>query len=579
MDKLNILLLADHNNPTHAGTIQDHIEALLHLSDHDVRIINPRFGERLPFIDLNHFDVILIHYSLWIIWESYLSSVLVEKIRKSRALKALFIQDEYRYVNMTIDKMVELGIDVLFSCIPEKALMKVYGDQRLKGVRKESVLTGYVPDYFLKGVEIPSISKRTIDIGYRSRSNPYWLGKLSHEKILISEGVLKQAQSLELNCDISVREEDRIYGREWRDFLSNCRAVLGTGSGASIVDFDGVVEAKVNEYLMNNASASFDEVFGVVLAPYDNNVVIDTISPRVFEAAITRTAQIMFESPYEGIIQPSIHYIPLKRDFSNLAEISQLIRDDDYLEELTERTYFDLIASGKYNYSKFSQFVNQVLEEEGRAPEREEKRAQFYARGKTDVLGQVALSLSSVISSNFLIRGYGGAIRHGKALLTCLMSPLIMAFLIALIVKDKGQTQRLYGIIRELTRIAILRKKKLKGINGTRLTLKTYLEEETLYFEGMVYDGAKKNRDVNLVENHDAIVEGLRDGSVRNIIWRTRLSQMDRPEFFEGESPIFSIFSFHSLARIGKEFPLLIGRILSIGPIEQGATRKQFSMK
>ncbi len=106
MIKLKILLLADHNNPSHAGTILDHIEALRHLSTHDVKLINPRFGGKLSFIDLNYFDVILIHYSLWIIWESYLSSGLVEKIRESRALKALFIQDEYRYVNITIDKMV-----------------------------------------------------------------------------------------------------------------------------------------------------------------------------------------------------------------------------------------------------------------------------------------------------------------------------------------------------------------------------------------------------------------------------------------------------------------------------------------
>jgi len=570
MNKLNILLLADHNNPSHAGTILDHIEALRQLSVHDVKLINPRFGGKLLFIDLNYFDVILIHYSLWIIWESYLSSALVEKIKKSRSLKALFIQDEYRYVNITIDKMVELGIDVLFSSIPQQSLMKVYGDSRLDGVRKETVLTGYASENFLKGNKIPAMKERTIDIGYRSRSTPYWLGKLSREKTLIAEGVLKRAPSLALNCDISVQEHDRIYGKEWSAFLGNCRTVLGTGSGASIVDFDGEVEAKVTEYLLTNISPSFDEVFDKILAPYEGNVVIDTISPRVFESAITRTAQIMFVSPYAGVIKPSIHYIPLKRDFSNLKEISRQIRDHEFLEELTQRTYIDLIANGKYAYSAFSRFVNQVLEEEVKTRMQDGGRVELPGRGKIDTIGLLAIHTSSVMSAHPLIRGYGSTVRLGKVILACLMSPRIMTFILWLIVKDKGRTLRLRGILHELARFAVLRRKKITSLNGRRLRIRTSLNGEEIHFEAMLDDGSEANKTVVAIDNDDVIVDAFKNGMIRKIIWQARLSQLDRPEFFEGASPFISIYSFDALVRMGAEFPNLIGRIVSIGGMERG---------
>ncbi len=47
-----------------------------------------------------------------------------------------------------------------------------------------------------------------------------------------------------LALDISAREEDRLYGEQWYEFLADSRGQLGTESGASCVDLEDEVRAK-----------------------------------------------------------------------------------------------------------------------------------------------------------------------------------------------------------------------------------------------------------------------------------------------------------------------------------------------
>ncbi len=126
-------------------------------------------------------------------------------------------------------------------------------------MKKVSNLTGYVPSYFEKYP--PDMSKeRTIDVGYRGRNIGFWLGALGQEKIDIGKCFLQYTEGQGLCCDISWREEDRIYGKAWLRFQRNCRCVLGTESGASVIDFSGQIETQVREYLRDRPDATFQEV-------------------------------------------------------------------------------------------------------------------------------------------------------------------------------------------------------------------------------------------------------------------------------------------------------------------------------
>jgi hypothetical protein len=49
-------------------------------------------------------------------------------------------------------------------------------------------------------------------------------------------------------------------------------------------------------------------------------------------------------------MEPMVHYIPLRKDFSNFEEVVRLFRNGDVRRALTENAHRDLIASGRYSY-------------------------------------------------------------------------------------------------------------------------------------------------------------------------------------------------------------------------------------
>ncbi len=358
--RLSVLMLCD-DRPDHANTVLDHISALRRLSRHRVRSFNP-VGRTGPLpIRLEEFDAVVIHYTLVCSSEYYLNQRIREQLSRYRGLKVQFIQDEYRWISEITSAMAQMGVHVVFTCIPEPDAEKVYGP-RVPGLVRVPTLTGYVPDN-LMGLTVPPTTERPVEIGYRAREIPYWLGTLAQEKQLIASGVLERAPAYHLKCDISFKESERIYGRRWIEFLSSCRATLGTGSGASIADFDGEVQRSVEQYLQFNREASFQEVSRAVLEPYEGSLALDVVSPRIFEAIALRTALVLFPSPYSGVVKPWEHYIPLAKDFSNMAEVVSALRDDSLVTEMTERAYADVVATGRYSYREFARGFDAVIEE------------------------------------------------------------------------------------------------------------------------------------------------------------------------------------------------------------------------
>ncbi len=346
-ERRSILLLCDERR-SHAANVLQHIEALATLSEHDVYRFNPLDRpDACRLLDLGEFDAVVIHYTISLLSVRYLPPPLPERLASFEGLKVQFIQDEYRAVHAVTAAMRKLGVDVLFTCVPEPAASQIY-DSRLPGVTRVFTLPGYVPDE-LVGREVAPPGARPVDVGYRGRELPVWFGRLSREKHEIGGAFLEHAAGRGLRCDISSREEDRIYGEDWNRFLASCRTTLGTESGVSIVDFDGSVEALAKDYLPRRPHATVEEIERDLTGPYEGKVVINTASPRLFEAAALRTAMVLFPGTYGGVVEPGRHYIPLAKDFSNIEEVVERVRDTAYLEELTDRAYDDLVSSGRYS--------------------------------------------------------------------------------------------------------------------------------------------------------------------------------------------------------------------------------------
>jgi glycosyl transferase family 1 len=356
---LELLLLAYSDAPT-AGTVSDHLSALGTLSRHRFRQLRIK-GNFPDFLDLSRFDGVILHYSVIACQEYYVSSSARAQLARFAGLKAIFIQDEYRFVDRTISAMRDLGISLLFTCVPEAEIAKVYPEGALPNTVKQNVLTGYVPPH-LPSRAVPTFAARPIDIGYRGRELPLHLGRLAQEKRWIGERVAAEAAAYGLVTDISCREEDRLYGERWIDFIANCKAVLGVESGANAFDFTGELEEKIGAHLSAAPKTSFEEIERLYLSGKEEEIRLNQISPRCFEAAALRTLMILYEGEYSRILEPWRHYVPLKKDHSNMAEVVAILRNPARAQEIIERAYGEIALNPRYSYAFAVKVVDDAID-------------------------------------------------------------------------------------------------------------------------------------------------------------------------------------------------------------------------
>jgi hypothetical protein len=337
--------------------------------------------------DFNSFDVILIFWSLYLLGPD-LSEEVRERIRAAEACKVLFLQDEYRDVRRFNRIMSELGVNVMFTCVAEKDHAIFYPHELIPSLQATyTVLTGYVPRY-LEGTRPDLVSRRDLDIAYRSRELPFYLGDLSREKRVVADRFEVVSAEHGFRSDISVRERDRLYGSRWVDFLRSARCVLGSPSGASVIDFTGEIRQNCERYLAFHPETTYEEVKRRFFADVDWKVVIDTVSPRVFEAAALGCTLVQHEGRYAGILAPDEHYICVKRDYSNVGQVIDRIKDAAFCRRIAERAYAELIASGRYSYRVFIDRFDSLL-----------------ARHAPSIRRSSSLSLSRFYAANYLWHG------------------------------------------------------------------------------------------------------------------------------------------------------------------------------
>lgn len=369
-----ILLIYHHHLKANAPTIKEHVNAFEQHSRFKVWNVNTALGFPPELKDLR-FSVILLHYSLFGL-PIILDDKFLRFIKENRdSYKIAFLQDEYRYWPERSEFINFYEIDCIYTLLEPEYFDITYGE-KTRVPKIVYNLPGYVSRGLLFSAKMykKPDSMRTIDVGYRGRRLPYYLGRESQEKHLIGEEFKKRAAPIGLRVDIETEETKRIYGKAWPMFLANCKAVLGVEAGVSVFDIDNVVRPQYAEMCEGHPDVSFpkcsfEEVYEAILAPHEGKIYYRTISPRHFEAAAFHICQILFEGKYSGILQPMVHYIPLKKDFSNFERVIHSFRDSELRKELTENAYRDLIASGKYSYQHFIETFDEELLALGLSPE------------------------------------------------------------------------------------------------------------------------------------------------------------------------------------------------------------------
>ncbi|TMI97764.1 MAG: glycosyltransferase family 1 protein [Bacillati bacterium ANGP1] len=131
-----------------------------------------------------------------------------------------------------------------------------------------------------------------------------------------------------------------------------------------------------------SAVRSGGTVSGILVSMVDWKVVIDTVSPRLFEAAAFHCTLIQHEGEYAGILQPERHYIRVRRDYSNIQDVVERVKDAAYCREIASNAHRDLIASGTYSYRAFVARFDRALAAHTGPPARRRNVSQFrfYAR-------------------------------------------------------------------------------------------------------------------------------------------------------------------------------------------------------
>ena len=357
-----ILIIYHHPVTASSPTIMEHVESFERYSQFKVWKVNTAYGfpYRLKSLD---FSAIVLHYSLFgshpfSIPEKFLQYV--EQNDKSSIIA--FFQDEMQNCQQRFATINRMGVDIIYSLLDPQFFEKVY--YKNTTVKKVlHTLTGYVCDSLLeKSAEFfKPFDGREIDVGYRARQLPFYMGRGAQEKTEIAKGFVSRCKNSNLSLDIKTDKESRLHGNNWGRFVANCKFMLGVESGTSIFDLNGDIFQAVNQYLLENPKASFEETGKAILNPFEENINYRAISPRIFECAVSRTCMVLFRGDYQGILIPEKHYILLEKDFSNFDEVLSKIKDTELAKSITENTYSDLIQSGRYHYSKFIESFDKTL--------------------------------------------------------------------------------------------------------------------------------------------------------------------------------------------------------------------------
>ncbi|HEY6638971.1 MAG TPA: hypothetical protein VIZ61_14935 [Solirubrobacterales bacterium] len=344
----------------------EHVGAFERYSRFNVRSLNTDTALPTRIAQLD-FQLVIVHYSVLGAGAYALNEDHLEWLRTSRAHKVLFAQDENRYCGHRFWFCDEVGFDTLYTCLEPSEFDAVYG-ARTRIPRIRTNLPGYVSDQLVEDGRRFSIPdrERPVDVGYRGREIPAYSGRGGMEKAAIGRRFAELATDSGLVLDIKVGEESRLYGDRWLRFLSRCRGVLGVESGVSIFDLDDRVTSEYEEIAAQGREVRLEDLKS---APaLEDNVYYRTIGPRHFEAAVLRNCQLLFEGRYSGLMEPMVHYIPLRKDFSNFDQALARFRDPAVRRELTENAHRDLIASDRYTYRALIQAFDDDLVEAGLDP-------------------------------------------------------------------------------------------------------------------------------------------------------------------------------------------------------------------
>lgn len=308
----------------------DWLEAFLD-SNLDIDKYNTQTMSFLDNIKLlfNYDYIVLLHSTNSNTW--YLSKLLrfgLLKFRKSKII--LFVGNEYKNMPGKISFIINNKVDFIASQLPQDTAQWLYGKTKAKIISLPHALN---PSIYKPQKKLDS---RDIDIGNRSYEYPWYLGDLDRIKTL---NFLEKLDN-DFIVDISTDPKKRFAREKWANFLNSCKFTIASEAGSSFLERDDKTRLAVNKFININENTTFDDIYNKFFKNYQGKSINGKcISSRHFDAIGTKTCQILLEGRYNDILIANEHYIELKKDFSNIDEVIEKIKDDKLREKIVDRAY------------------------------------------------------------------------------------------------------------------------------------------------------------------------------------------------------------------------------------------------
>lgn len=247
---------------------------------------------------------------------------------------------------------------------------------------------------------------RPVDIGVRSYEYFVLMGDIERNQII--DYFARTAFDPPLRLDISTAGAARLTPDGWAAFLNRCKGTVATEAGTYYLESDDATIRKIVAYVQqkqgghqalynrirhqairrwlpdplrrglrallgrtgieqsyrqasqfSNELVTFEEIFDRFYKDYPRPVSGKCISSRHFDAAGTKTVQIMFPGDYNGILKADVHYLALARDFSNIADVLGRFRDDSFRARMADETY-DYILSAHTHAHRLRELRRQL---------------------------------------------------------------------------------------------------------------------------------------------------------------------------------------------------------------------------
>lgn len=313
-------------------------------------------------------DVIVLHttllsarYGLQTAYDDWIKGL--SWVRESRSLKIALPQDERYYSKQLCSWLQAFKIDIVFSVLMHKpqAFDKVYKSYS-GSARFFPCLTGYIDKKSLLNPEFNQWKNRRIDIAYRAKTLPLWIGRIGQLKRQINESLRECLSKSDLVYDISADVKDTKLGSDWLNFLHDSKLIAGCEAGGSGFDESGAITEFVNAQKSKGNIPTFEDIDSKFGSQWDGHDFF-VLGPRHLEAAATGTCQILVEGDYSGVLKRNRHYIPVKKDLSDLCDVIKSLNWDK-AQEIAQFAYDDLVVSDKYTYSMFANKIHSIVIEQ-----------------------------------------------------------------------------------------------------------------------------------------------------------------------------------------------------------------------